>query len=174
MRWDSLFSGYQSLWDSELDNEELDERREIVRADRATRPFVVVLCERARGGPLVAGIDGTPGAIHLRRVGSTWIEGIDCETGLTVLAPIHSVQWFGSREACACRHSDCRVVEHVTFGARLRVLERENTPVAVTFRGGGVNGRVIAVWRDACDIRAGSRVISVAVGTMLSIVVDGP
>lgn len=172
MQWELYFEGLQSLWDAETENAELDERRELIRADRATQPLVAVLCERARRTPLVAGVDGLGNSVHLTRLGSKWLEGVACGTDLAVIAPLSSLQWVGEVDACGCSVSVARLLQHVTFGARLRALERSGAVVSVVLRNGGYNGRIVAVWRDAFDLLWRRQTLTVNAASVLALTLN--
>lgn len=157
MRYMNPFDGLLSLWESELDNAELDERRELVRAERSSQSFIQVLIAQTSLGPLVAGVIGIRQKIHIRTVGATWCEGFVCETNLQVIVPLDSITFVSTQRECSCTLPTAKVCEHATLGSRLRLIERQGQRVAVTYSNGGMRGNVVAVWRDAigvsnCDV----------------------
>ena len=174
MRWDNFFSGFQSLWDSEIDNAELDERRELIRAERARIPFIRVLANRGEQSPLDVLVSSTLVPVHIGRVGASWIEGNLCGTATVLIAPFHSVNAIIEHRSCTCSRTLPRIFPHVTMGARLRAIERESQTVTVTLVRGGFRGQLVAVWRDAVDVQINERRVSIPVRSIEFIIVDGP
>ena len=172
MRWDGLISGLQSLWESEEENAELDERREVLRSDRARLPFIQVLCERARRHSVVATIDGLARSVHISVLGASWCEGAMCGSGEVVVVPIHRVQSVSEAGSCGCPLLMANVIEHATMGSKLRALERSGASVTAVCETGGVRGRVTAVWKDAVDVTAGTATFSLSVAAIVALVVE--
>ena len=172
MRWDGLISGLESLWESEEDNAEVDERREILRAERARTPFVRVLVERSARKPVVANVEGLTLLVHVETVGASWIEGSVCSSGDTIVIPVSGVQCIREVGVCGCPTRAADRFEHVTLGSRLRVLERHGSAVTILIHNGGLRGRVSAVWKDAVDITAGDVTNTVALHSIRAFIVE--
>ncbi len=173
MRWDGLISGLQSLWESEADNAELDERRELLRAERAQTPFVRVLAQRASREPIVVTACGTGHTVHVSVVGASWVEGVSCGIGEHTIIPHGSIQWIRPANDCGCRVQSARVFEHATIGAKLREIERRGVIVTAITAHGGVRGRICAVWKDAIDVVAGDVTHTVVLESLVALSVDG-
>ncbi len=174
MRWENFFSGYQSLWDSEIDNAELDERRELIRAERAQIPFIRLLAIRGEQSPLDVLLSSSREPVHVGRVGASWVEGNFCGTSTVVVAPLHSVNAMLDQGSCTCSRTFARSFPHVTIGARLRACERENQSVTVTVVRGGFRGRLVAVWKDAVDVQVNQRPVSIPISSIEFIVLERP
>lgn len=172
MRWERFLEGFDSLWDSEAENAEFDERREIVRAERSRRGFAEVLHSRARTEPLTVNVSKSALEIHATVVGATWVEGIVCGGRGSVIVPFHAVVSV-TNPRCDCAPILARVFEHITIGARLRAVERAGSTIEVTSANRGFRGRVVAVWKDAFDVASGSEVWSVRSSAIHSIVLGG-
>lgn len=164
--------GFDSLWDSEMHNAEVDERREIVRAERSRRGFAEVLHNRARAEPLTVGVTQTVLEVHPTVVGNSWLEGVACGSRRPVIIPFHAIVSV-TNPRCECATILARVFDHVTIGARLRAVERAGSTVEVTATTRGFRGRLVAVWKDAFDVASGPDVWSVRLSAIHSIVLGG-
>ena len=173
MRWDEIFSGLDSLWDAEEANAEWDERREIIRAERAQQSFASVLVGHARAGSCVLSVAGLEHPIHVLVVGAGWVEGTVCGTERKILALVGQVVWASRVTICECRPLLPRVFEHLTFTAKLRTLERSGALISATFPAGGFRGRLSAVWKDAFELRTSTRNVSLLISAVNFILIDG-
>lgn len=173
MRWESFVAGYQSLWESESDNAELDERRELVRADRASTPFFAVLCERVTCEQVVALINRLESPVHISQVGASWVQGRVCGTAGDVIIPLEAVRGLITSRQCDCGVATPRIFRHVTFGAKLRAIERAGTRIVVSHSVGGVRGRIVAVWQDAIDVLCANGVTTIRFGDVHSVSFEG-
>lgn len=172
MRWDNLFTGLESLWDAEDDNAESDERRELMRADRATRSFLAVLADRAISAPLCVTTEWSSSPIHVGRVGASWIEGMFCGSNLRVIVPLHAIVLARDAIDCSCRVEVARHYPHVTIGAVMRDCERRARMVRVVCSKSGVNGRIVGVWRDAIDVASAGSVSLLPLSVLDHIVIE--
>ena len=174
MRWDRFFDGFESLWDAENDNAELDERRELIRADRATTSFLDVIAQRGSTAPLTLWTVDSPRVVHLRRIGATWIDGDECGNGARIIFPFAVISRIETAPRCTCQTFPVKRFAHVTFGAVLRELERNYSTVTVSIPHGGVRGTIRAVWKDAIEVGSGSSSTLVTLATIDRIIVDRP
>lgn len=173
VKWENFFEGFESLWDAEDASSEFDERRELIRADRALKSFSELLLDRSETTSHAIMTDASSQALHPVRLGAGWIDTVGCESGGRVIVPLGAVALAGSFPHCDCATRELHHLAHVTFGAALRDIERRALPVRVVTARGGVNGRVIAVWRDAFDVGTPRTHISILNSRVDHIVVDG-
>ena len=170
MRWSNFFEDFDSQWEGEDDGAELDERRELLRADRSTQPFRSVIASY-EGSPIAATVPSVGGAIHLRRLGANWVDGVACATRERVLIPLIRLDAVTTRVGCDCSPLSLTAFNHVTVGAALRELERSQQVVSATHEGGGANGVIAAVWKDALSIRSGSITTTIQLSSLQSLIV---
>ncbi|MFM6967830.1 MAG: hypothetical protein ACKOWN_02720 [Microbacteriaceae bacterium] len=172
MRWDDIFDGLDSLWDAEEANAEWDERREIVRAERAQHAFTELLVRHAGTAMCTVGVDGLASPLHIVTLGANWCEGQLCGNTQTAITPTLRIQWISSVNACDCDLATPRVFEHITLTAKLRGFERAGTDITVSIANGGFRGRVSAVWKDAFDLRSQVRTVTLSLGAVHVISID--
>jgi hypothetical protein len=141
-----------SLWDTEIDNAQLDEKREQDRDRRASLHFRDALLELlATGGISVLSRAGVR-PVHVRRVGLMWLDGVMCGTTDRVIVHLTAIHSATDTVACSCPSESPRVFELVPFGAVLRELERRSVAVTAIRDHGGIHGRIGGVWRDAVTL----------------------
>lgn len=174
MDWDNLFAGLESLWDSEDDNAANDERRELVRADRATHSFLQVLVQRSITHVVCVFTSWLAEPVHVIRIGASWIDGNQCGSSSRVVVPVGAIVRVDFAPSCQCQLAPVRNYPHVTFGALMRDCERHTRSVRAVLPRSGVNGRVTAVWQDAIDISCGTSVATLPNSAIDHIVIDGP
>lgn len=172
MRWERFFEGLESLWDSEMESAEVDERRELIRAERSRLRFADVVQSRAQIGPLTVSVMESDLVVHATVVGATWLEGVVCGSRRFAIVPFDATVAV-STPSCDCDSAEIRVFSHLTIGARLRALERTGSNVEVKTAKHGFRGRVEAVWRDSFDLNSGPRVWLVRLSAVCYITLGG-
>ena len=146
------FLGLDSLWDSEVQNADLDEKREVERNRRAQFHLRDALLDVAHDHPLNVVVANVTQLIHVRRIGMMWLDGVLCGSPDRAIVHFDAIQRATTEGMCGCRCSDPQLFEFVPFGAVLRDLERRATNVVVVHDHGGVAGRITGVWRDALSM----------------------
>lgn len=171
MRWSNFFEGFDSLWDGEDDGAERDERRELVRADRATQTFRDVVIAHGGEHSLTTSVAEIDGFIHVNRLGANWIDGVICLTRDRIIIPLPKLTAVSTGTRCECEPKRLSVFNHVTLGAVLRELERQQATVSLLHAGGGYNGLITAVWKDALSIRSGVVTVTVQMASLICLIV---
>lgn len=146
------FLGLGSLWDAEVQNAVLDEKREADRNRRAQLHLREALLELAHNSSVSVIAAGVTGVIHVYRIGMMWLDGVLCATSDRAVVHFSAIQRATSFRGCGCRALTPQLFELVPFGAVLRDLERRGTEVIVVHEHGGVSGRITGVWRDALSL----------------------
>jgi hypothetical protein len=172
MRWSNFFEGFDSLWDGENDGAEWDERRELVRADRATQTFRSVVASMGRDTPLDTSVAGMGGAIHLRRLGANWVDGVQCVSQNRVVIPLANLATVATGSRCDCSVIPISVLNYVTLAAVFRELERQQMSVSAIHGDGGTNGTLAAVWKDAVTLRTGATTTTIHTNALKALVVQ--
>lgn len=141
-----------SLWDTEIDNAQWDEKREQNRDRRASLYFRDALLELAATGGIsvVSRAGGKP--VHVRRIGLMWVDGVMCGTTDRVVVHLTAIHSATDSVTCGCPIETPRLFELVPFGAVLRELERRSAAITVIRDHGGIHGRIGGVWRDAVTL----------------------
>ena len=164
--------GLESLWDSEVDSADADERRELIRADRAQTPWSRVAHVELTGSSFSVSLNHTARLIHVRRFGATWFDGSECGSTLRSIIPAGAVTAVVTVNRCLCAEPAAASFPHVTIGAVLRELERTRAHVTVVVRDGGFRGVVSEVWKDAIGVRAQNARWMIPLGSLVRITTD--
>jgi hypothetical protein len=146
------FLGLGSLWDSEVQNVALDEKREVERNRRAQTYLRDALLDLAQDHAVSVVAVGRVQSIHVRRIGMMWLDGVLCGSSDRAVVHFNAIERATADGACGCRRSLPHLFELVPFGAVLRDLERRAAEVVVVQNRSGVSGRITGVWRDALSL----------------------
>lgn len=174
MRWENFFGGYESLWDVEEENAEYDERRELIRAERASTTFLQVVVQRSIENDIIAHTTNGGRPMHIDRIGASWVDGRTCGMGARTIVPIASIERIEQASACDCVRQTAQHFAYVPFGAVLRELERASETVVVELMNGGCRGAILAVWKDAIDVGNTRFRVTLSLNRLVRVTVERP
>ena len=155
MRWDNLFGDLALQWEREDANARWDEQHEEARATRSKMSFRdVLITEKNRTGFLSVELSGVAIRVHVGRIGSVWLDGIECGSRTLVTASLGVVERAVLQQQCECVRPALSDLAHVTFGAVLRQLERRHDEISIVNARFVSAGRITAVWSDSLRVTA--------------------
>jgi hypothetical protein len=150
MRWDNVFDNLDLQWDREEDNARWDEEQENGRSIRSRMSFHdALISEYRRAGALNAVVTGVGPAVHIGRIGHSWIDGVACGPGTRVVAETTAIQCVDDHMTCQCVILPIANLEHITIGALLRQAERRRDVIVSVGTTVATIGRITAVWSDS-------------------------
>jgi hypothetical protein len=155
MRWDNVFSDFELQWEREDANARWDEQHEEARAARSRLSFHDALIgEGRRSGMLSVVVGGVADRVHVGKIGSGWLDGVECGPQTRTIASLSAVERVFLQQPCECAILPLTELAHVTFGAVLRNIERRHEEISVVSFGHRSAGRVSAVWSDSFRVTA--------------------
>lgn len=155
MRWDNLFGDLALQWEREDANARWDEQHEEARATRSQMSFRdVLIAEKSRTGFLSVELSGVAIRVHVGRIGSVWLDGIECGSHARVTASLGVVERAVLQQQCECVSPALTDLAHVTFGAVLRQFERRHDEISIVNSRFVSAGRITAVWSDSLRVTA--------------------
>jgi hypothetical protein len=155
MRWDNVFGDLELQWEREDANARWDEQHEEARATRSQMSFRdVLIAEKLRTGVLSVELNGVAIRVHVGRIGSVWLDGIECGSRTRVIASLGAVERAFPQQQCECVTPALTDLAHVTFGTVLRHIERRHDDISIVNSRFLTAGRITAVWSDSFRVTA--------------------